>query len=115
DIQRLTDELTVLNQQSSRNMHMREYADRFAERAVIATAGGSTNAAAALGVSDNGPAPRVEDVGKALDWWAARAVQTDAEVHRLELEGRRLKEVITRLHKRPATSTTSARVPKATK
>ncbi|CAN0195768.1 unnamed protein product [Ectocarpus sp. 6 AP-2014] len=114
DIQRLTDELTVLNQQSSRNMHMREYADRFAERAVTATAGGSTNAAAALGVSDNGPAPRVEDVGKALDWWAARAVQTDAEVHRLELEGRRLKEAITELHKRPATSSASARVPKAT-
>ncbi len=35
------------------------------------------------------PAPSVDDVGKALDWWAARAAQTDAEVHRLELEGRR--------------------------
>lgn len=66
-----------------------QYADRFADRAVIATAGGSTNAAAAVGTSDNGPAPTVEDVGKALDWWAARAAQTDAEVHRLELEGRR--------------------------
>ncbi|CAM9685567.1 unnamed protein product [Ectocarpus sp. 12 AP-2014] len=114
DIQRLTDELTVLNQQSSRNMHMREYADRFAEGAVTATAGGNTNAAAALGVSNNIPAPRVEDVGKALDWWAARAVQTDAEVHRLELEGRRLKEAITELHKPPATSSASGRVSKAT-
>lgn len=66
-----------------------QYADRFAERAVTATAGGSANAAASLGVADNGPAPSVDDVGQALDWWAARAAQTDAEVHRLELEERR--------------------------
>lgn len=63
-----------------------QYADRFA---MAATAGGSTNVAAALGVSDDGPGPKVEDVGKALDWWTVRAVQTDAEQHRLELEGRR--------------------------
>lgn len=66
-----------------------QYADRFAERAVIATAGGSANAAAASGATDNGPAPSVGEVGKALDWWEAKAAQTDAEVHRLELEGRR--------------------------
>ncbi|CBN77797.1 conserved unknown protein [Ectocarpus siliculosus] len=60
DIQRLTDELTVLNQQSSRNSRMRE----------------------------------VEDVGNALDWWTAKAEQTDAEQHRLELEGRRLQKAI---------------------
>ncbi|CBN77799.1 conserved unknown protein [Ectocarpus siliculosus] len=63
DIQKLTDELTVLNQQSSRNSHVRE----------------------------------VEDVGKALDWWTAKAEQTDAEQHRLELEGRRLKNAIAEL------------------
>ncbi|CAM9353479.1 unnamed protein product [Ectocarpus fasciculatus] len=97
DIQRLTDELTVLNQQSSRNSHMREYADSFAERAMTATAGGSANAAAAPGVSDSGAAPRVEDVGKALDWWTARTVKTDAEQHRLELESRRLKEAMAEL------------------
>ncbi|CAN0571320.1 unnamed protein product, partial [Ectocarpus sp. 12 AP-2014] len=58
DIQKLTDELTVLNQQSSRNSHVREYADRFAERAMTATAGGSANSAAAPGVSDDGPGPQ---------------------------------------------------------
>ncbi|CAM9377234.1 unnamed protein product [Ectocarpus sp. 6 AP-2014] len=73
---------------------MREYADRFAERAMTATAGGSVNAAATPGVSDNGPGPQVEDVGKALDWWTAKAEQTDAEQHRLELEGRRLQKAI---------------------
>ncbi|CAN0102822.1 unnamed protein product, partial [Ectocarpus fasciculatus] len=99
DIRGLTDELAVLNQQSSRNLRMREYADRFAERAMTATDGGSANATAAPVVSDNGPGPRVEDVGKALDWWTARAVQTDAEQHRLELEGRRLKEAIAELQK----------------
>lgn len=66
-----------------------QYADRFADRAVIVTASGSADATAAVGISDNGPAPTVDDVGKALDWWAAKAAQTDAEVHRLELEGRR--------------------------
>ncbi|CAN0148720.1 unnamed protein product, partial [Ectocarpus sp. 4 AP-2014] len=94
DIQRLTDELTVLNQQLSRNSRMREYADRFAERAMTATAGGSVNAAATSGVSDSGPGPQVEDVGKALDWWTAKAEQTDAEQHRLEIEGRRLEKAI---------------------
>ena len=66
-----------------------QYADRFIYRTVTATAGGSANAAAAVGISDNGPAPTVDDVSKVLDWWAAKAAQTDAEVHRLELEGRR--------------------------
>lgn len=61
-----------------------QYADRFAERAVVATSGGSASAAVPLG-----PAPSVDEVGKALDWWAARAAQTDAELHRLELEERR--------------------------
>lgn len=65
-----------------------KFADRFAERVVIATAGGSANAAAATGLSDH-PAPSVGDVGKALDWWAAKAVQTDTEMHRLSLEERR--------------------------
>ncbi|CAN0048331.1 unnamed protein product [Ectocarpus sp. 12 AP-2014] len=97
DIQKLTDELTVLNQQSSRNSHVREYADRFAERAMTATAGGSANSAAAPGVSDDGPGPQVEDVSKALDWWTAKAEQTDAEQHCLEIEGRRLKNAIAEL------------------
>lgn len=65
-----------------------KFADRFAERVVVATAGGSANAAAATGLSDR-PAPSVGDVGKALDWWAAKAVQTDTETHRLSLEERR--------------------------
>lgn len=56
---------------------------------MTATCKGSANAAVVVGASDNGPGPSVDDVGKALDWWAARAVQTDAEVHRLELEDRR--------------------------
>ncbi|CAM9545236.1 unnamed protein product, partial [Hapterophycus canaliculatus] len=100
DIQSLTDELTALNQQSARNRLMRGYADRFAERTVTTTAGGNANAATAVGASDHRPAPSVDDVGKALDWWAARAVQTDAEVHRLELEGRsRLKNAIAELRK----------------
>ncbi|CAN0144949.1 unnamed protein product, partial [Ectocarpus sp. 4 AP-2014] len=97
DIQKLTDELTVLNQQSSRNSHVREYADRFAERAMTATAGGSVISAATPGVSDSGPGPQVEGVGKALDWWTAKAEQTDAEQHRLEIEGRRLKNAIAEL------------------
>eukprot|EP00903_Cladosiphon_okamuranus_P006879 g6699.t1 len=101
DIQRLTDELTVLNQQTFRNNRMREYADRFADRAVIATAGESTNAAAAMGISDNanGSAPTVNDVDKALDWWATRAALTDDESHRLELENRRLQHAIAELRK----------------
>ncbi|CAN0120550.1 unnamed protein product [Scytosiphon promiscuus] len=79
---------------------MREYADRFAERTVNATAGGSAHAASVVAASDNGPPPSVDDVGKALDWWAARAVQTDAEVHRLELESRsRLKNAINELQR----------------
>lgn len=65
-----------------------KFADRFAERIVVATAGGSANAAAATRFSDH-PAPSVGDVGKALDWWAAKAVQTDTEMHRLNLEERR--------------------------
>eukprot|EP00903_Cladosiphon_okamuranus_P006877 g6698.t1 len=110
EIQRLTDELTVVNQQSHRNKLMRGYADRFADRAVIATAGGSANATAADSISDNGPAPTVDDVAKALDWWAARAAQTDAEVHRLELEGRRLKDAIAELCKASTTSPAIVRV-----
>jgi len=68
-----------------------QYADRFAERAMVATSasGGDSNTTGAPGVSGDRPAPSVDDAGKALDWWAARAAQTDAEVHRLELEGRR--------------------------
>ena len=65
-----------------------KFADRFAERVVVATAGGSANAAAAAGLSDH-PAPSVGDVGKALDWWLAKTVQTDREIHRLALEERR--------------------------
>ncbi|CAM9377083.1 unnamed protein product [Ectocarpus sp. 6 AP-2014] len=112
DIQKLTDELTVLNQQSSRNSHVREYADRFAERAMTATAGESANSAAIPGASDDGPGPQVEDVGKALDWWTAKAEQTDAKQHRLELEGRRLKNAIAELQSpsRPAIVAALARI-----
>ncbi|CAM9685635.1 unnamed protein product, partial [Ectocarpus sp. 12 AP-2014] len=112
DIQRLTDELTVLKQQSSRNSRIcgRCYADRFAERAMTATAGGSVNAAATPGVSDNGPGPQVEDVGKALDWWTAKAEQTDTEQHRLELEGRRLEKAIDDLQSPPCVANVAASV-----
>lgn len=65
-----------------------QLADRFADRVVTATTGGSASAAAALSVSDTS-APSVDDVGKALDWWAETAFKTDAEVHRLELEEKR--------------------------
>ncbi|CAM9465106.1 unnamed protein product [Scytosiphon promiscuus] len=88
---------------------MRGYADRFAERTVVATAGGSANAAAAVGAPDNGPPSGVDDVGKALDWWAATAAQTDAEVHRLELEGRTLKKAIAELVKARDIPSPSAR------
>ncbi|CAN0444916.1 unnamed protein product [Pylaiella littoralis] len=81
---------------------MRTFADRFAERTVVATAGGSANAAAALGISENGPPPSVDDVSKALDWWAAKAAQTDAEVHRLELEERRVIDAIAELRRAQA-------------
>ncbi|CAM9643751.1 unnamed protein product [Ectocarpus fasciculatus] len=89
---------------------MRQFADRFAERAMTATSGGSANAAAAPSVSDNGRSPKVEDVDKALDWWTARTVKTDAEQHRLELESRRLKEDIAELQKPPRGSHMSARI-----
>ncbi|CAM9649156.1 unnamed protein product [Pylaiella littoralis] len=102
DIQRLSDEITTLKQESSRNKHMRTFADRFAERTVVATAGGSANAAAALGVSENGPPPSVDDVSKVLDWWAAKAAQTDAEVHRLELVERRVIDAIAELRRAQA-------------
>eukprot|EP00752_Nemacystus_decipiens_P006822 g6124.t1 len=110
EIQRLTDERTIVLQQSARHKLMRGYADRFADRAVTATTGGSANAAAAVGVSDNVPAPTVDDVGKALDWWAAKAAHTDAEVHRLELESRRLKNAIAELRKAPTASLAEMRV-----
>lgn len=67
---------------------MFQFADSYAERVVAATANGSANAAAASGTPD-GPVPSVVDVGKALDWWAAKAVETDMETARLELEERK--------------------------
>lgn len=66
-----------------------QYADRFTERAMVKTASLSDNAVSAEGGSDNSPASRVGDVGKILDWWAARATETDSECHLLELEKRR--------------------------
>ncbi|CBN77798.1 conserved unknown protein [Ectocarpus siliculosus] len=105
DIQRLTNELTILSQQCSRNVQLRWYADRFA---MTTTAGGSANAAATPGVSNDGPGPKVEDVGKALDWWTTRAVQTDAEQHRLELERQRLTEAIAELQKPSSASNVAA-------
>ncbi|CAM9390615.1 unnamed protein product [Ectocarpus sp. 8 AP-2014] len=111
DIQGLTNELTVLSQQCSRNVQLRWYADRFA---MTTTAGGSANAAANPGVSDGGPGPKVEDVDKALDWWTTRAVQTDAEQHRLELERRRLQEAIAELQKPSSASNVSALLRKTT-
>ena len=66
-----------------------QFADSFAERSVTTKTGAmSTNAAAASGVSDH-PAPTVSDVDKALDWWIAKAVETDAEMRHLSLERRR--------------------------
>eukprot|EP00904_Undaria_pinnatifida_P004389 jgi/Undpi1/13951/HiC_scaffold_9.g03602.m1 len=101
ELQQLSDDQTVLNRTSARNQRMRELADKFAQRVVIATAGGSANGAVATGYSDH-PAPSVGDVSKALDWWAAKAVQTDTETHRLDLEDRRLKGAIAELRSAPS-------------
>ncbi|CAN0334962.1 unnamed protein product, partial [Ectocarpus sp. 12 AP-2014] len=52
----------------------------------------------------------VDDVGKALDWWTAKAEQTDTEQHRLELEGRRLEKAIDDLQSPPCVANVAASV-----
>lgn len=77
--------------------------DTFAGQVVcaapIAGGGGSGGDAVFCGIRDpsvmqqsaapTGMIVNVDAVSKTLDWWSEKAVKTDAEEYRLEMEGRR--------------------------